>query len=319
MRWRIDAVLAVLWALGGVVVAGYFCYLALGPPALGSPVPLVVLAVVALVGFSTVAWRHHRRDRETRAERSSGPVGGWVGRRVPDDGGRVAGGRDPAAPPQLSDRGKAELARIVGIADHAGLFAPRAPAPVDLVEAVADGGEPVTLDVVLAAVEEADFWRPGFRAEDHLAALAFHASHTEQLAETLRGQVEDLARLVGDVFTVRLVDVDLTAGGRTRLGLELGPVGGPRHRRTLDYRGAATYLSTELHVAVAGALRAATPPSSSGWPRLAWTWSDQGVWLAALRGTSVEALDAELGRAIADPWCWVDEQEPVAAGDRPGP
>jgi hypothetical protein len=318
---RIDAVLAVLWALGGLVVAGYFCWLALGPGSIGSPVGLLVLAVVALVGFSVVAWRHLRRDREAQARRTSGPVGGWAGRRPDDDSGRVTeepvteepvtaervtAERVAADPPRLSDAGKAELARVVGIADRAGLFAPRPPAPADLTEAVADAGEPVTIDAVLAAVEEADFWRPGFRPEDHLAALAFHASHTEQFAETLHGQVEDLARLIGDVLTVRLTGVEVT-DGRTRLSLELGT-----RTTTLEYRGAAKYLSTVLHVAVARALHELAP---AGGPRLAWTWSDQGVWLAALRTTTVEALNAELGRALTEPWGWVDEQEPMAAGD----
>ena len=48
--------------------------------------------------------------------------------------------------------------------------------------------------------------------------------------------------------------------------------------------------------------------------RLAWLWVDQGVWITALRGgTTVEALNAEL--AGSEPWEWVDEQAPTAAGE----
>jgi hypothetical protein len=324
----IDDVLAVLWGVGGLVVAGYFVHIAIDSGDIGGSGPrLLVLAAVALIGFTTVAVRHHLRAREERAQRSSGPVGGWGGgSRRPDRRPREPQtqrtphpeDRPATDPPRLSDSGRATLARIVGIADRAGLFAPRTPHPVDLIEAVADAGEPVTLDTMLAGLAEAGFWRPGFRAEDHLAALAFHDSHTEQLADTLTSQAEDLARLVADALTVRLVAVDLTEAGRavrTRLRLELGPVGAGEER-TLEYRGAPKYLSTVLHVTVARALRAAAPePAPPRWPRLAWTWSDQGVWLAALRTTSVGALNTELGRSLLEPWQWVDEQEPTAAGD----
>jgi hypothetical protein len=216
--------------------------------------------------------------------------------------------------PQLSASGRAELARIAGILDRAGLFAPHAPRPVDLVEAVADAGEPVTVDAVLTAVGESPYWHHGIDAADHLRALAFHDAHTEQLADTLAAQVADLDRLAGDALAVRLVAVDLVEEGRalrTRLRLGFGEDGSDHQE--LDYLGAPKELSTVLHVAVARALRAAAPEG----PRLAWTWSDQGVWLAALRRTGVDTLNRELGRALQDPWEWVDRSEPVAAG-RPG-
>jgi hypothetical protein len=184
---------------------------------------------------------------------------------------------------------------------------------------VADAGEPVTLDVVLAALEEAASWRPGFRAEDHLRALAFHDSHVEQLPETLEAQVADLDRLAGDALDVRLRGVDLADEGRavrTRLRLEFATAGGTvdgagGDEQALDYRGDPKDLSTVVHVAVARALRAAAPRG----PWLAWTWSDQGVWLAAVRPAALEPLNRELGRALLEPWRWVDAQEPVAAGD----
>ncbi len=179
---------------------------------------------------------------------------------------------------------------------------------------MADGGEPVTLDVVLAALDEVDFWRPGFRAADHRRALAFHDAHVEQLPETLEAQVADLDRLAGDALDVRLREVDLTDDGRavrTRLRLALTTAAGETDAWVLDYRGDPKSLSTVLHVAVARALREAAPQG----PWLAWTWSDQGVWLAALRPAALEPLNRELGRALLEPWRWVDAEEPVAAGD----
>jgi hypothetical protein len=166
---------------------------------------------------------------------------------------------------------------------------------------------------VLAAIEEAGSWRPGFRAEDHLRALAFDHSRVEQLPGTLAAQVADLDRLAGDALSVRLLDADLADDGRavrTRLRLRFSTAGGEEDR-VLDYRGAPKDLSTVLHVAVARALREAAPEG----PWLAWTWSDQGVWLAALRPAALEPLNRELGRALLEPWRWVDAEEPVAAGD----
>lgn len=124
-------------------------------------------------------------------------------------------------------------------------------------------------------MDEVDFWRPGFRAEDHRRALAFHDSHVDALPETLEAQVADLDRLAGDALDVRLLEVDLTDDGRavrTRLRLALTTAGGETDERVLDYRGAPEDLSTVLHVAVARALRDAAPQG----PWLAWTWSDQG-------------------------------------------
>ena len=80
--------------------------------------------------------------------------------------------------------------------------------------------------------------------------------------------------------------------------------------RVLDYPGAPKYLSTVLHVALA---RIARDRRSER--RLAWLWSDQGVWLAGLRDGDVERLNAVLGRAAGEGWEWVDEQPPTAAGE----
>ncbi|MDD7916850.1 hypothetical protein [Actinomycetospora callitridis] len=206
----------------------------------------------------------------------------------------------PQAPPALSKHGYEELARIVEILGRAGILAPRLPDPADLRESVADAGEPVTAGTVLGALQEAEYWHPGVDADEYLAALAFHDGHGEQLADTVAGHVDDLARLVGDALTVRLEHLEI--GERHRIALRLGD-----DVHDLDYRGAAKYPSTVVHLTVARAAHARGR-------RLAWLWVDQGVWITALRGgTTVEALNAEL--AGSEPWEWVDEQPPTAAGE----
>ena len=80
--------------------------------------------------------------------------------------------------------------------------------------------------------------------------------------------------------------------------------------QVLAYDGAAKYLSTELHVAWPGFCVSARPGC-----RLAWLWSDQGVWLSGLPDGAVDGLNTALGAAAGEGWQWVDEQEPTAAGE----
>ena len=300
----------------GVVAAGYLVGVRLTAEVAGGAdrttvdrAAPFVLAAVVLVLLLGMASRSLRRARATPAGTLT--QGGAAGAAASPTGGQSA----RAVPATLSADGRRELARLVGVLAAAGLLAPRVPDPDDLVEAVADAGEPVTVDTVLVGVTEAGFWRPGFRAEDHLAALAFHDSHVEQDADTLRAQVADLARLAADRLDVALLGLELRPAGRavhTRVGLVLAG-----EATTLDYRGHVKALSTVLHVAVARALHAATAASADP-VRLAWHWTDQGVWLAALRhGLTVERLDEGLGpRDGTGPWTWVDADPPVEAGDQ---
>ena len=155
----------------------------------------------------------------------------------------------------------------------------------------------VTAGTVLGAFLEADHRHPGFDAAAHGEHLAFHDGHVEQFAESLREQVDDLARVAG--VTVHLDRLEITDDWRHHVRLRLG---GDTH--DLEYRGHPKYLSTVLHVTVARAAR----------PRLAWLWVDQGVWITALRGTTVDELNAQLGAPDHERWTWVDEEEPLAAG-----
>jgi hypothetical protein len=199
----------------------------------------------------------------------------------------------------------------VAVLTGAGVFVPQAPDPAHLTEAVADRGEPVTAYAALSALHEADYYHPQFRMAHHDANLAFHDSHVEQDPDGLREQAADLVRLAGDGLT----DVPVT--------IEIDPVGSnptmPEHsvptrirvgERVLDYAGDVKYLSTVLHVELATVLRR----RGTG-RRLAWLWSDQGVWLTGVADGEVERLNAALGPAADEGWEWVDEQPPTAAGD----
>lgn len=216
----------------------------------------------------------------------------------------------PPSPPELSAEGHRELARVVALLGAAGVLAPRVPDPADLGEAAADYGEPVTAETVLRAVAEAEWYHPGFVASEYSANLAFHDSHTEQLAGVLQDQVRDLVRLAGGGLTDVTAVVEIGrpgSGGPVPTVIRL-TVGG--EERMLAYAGATKYLSTVLHVALAQVVR----ERGSG-RRLAWLWSDQGVWLSGLADGGVEQLNAVLASPVTEGWSWVDEQPPHAAGE----
>ncbi|MDT0348176.1 hypothetical protein [Pseudonocardia charpentierae] len=281
----LDVVCAVAVAIGTVVLG------ASAPTLRDAAFPLLlgVCVVAVLVRWAVRSWR----DGGRKAERVASPPP-----------------RSPADPPRLSPEGERELTRIVAVLAAAGVFAPRAPDPADLHGPVADQGEPITVEGVLAALDEADYYVPGFDAAAYSANLAFHVSHGEQLAEVLREQVGDLVRLGGGRLADVTAAVDLTyrpgtARVRTVIRLVVDEA-----EQVLAYDGAAKYLSTEVHVALARILRERGMDR-----RLAWLWSDQGVWLSGLPDGAVDGLNTALGAAAGEGWQWVDEQEPVAAGE----
>ncbi len=228
----------------------------------------------------------------------------WWRRQEPD------APRPPRTVPRLSPEGERELARVVEVLAAHGVYAPRAAEPAQLAGPVADLGAPVLAGTVLAALDEAEFSAPGFRWSDHTSNLAFHQSHGEQLPDTLREQVDDLVRLTGAGLAGVAVAVEVgwgAPGPRVPTTIRLS---GAVDDRVIVYAGAAKYLSTVLHVALARIAR----ERGTG-RRLAWLWSDQGVWITGLDDGDVERLDAALGPAAGDGFAWVDEQPPTAAGE----
>lgn len=230
-------------------------------------------------------------------------------RRAPEPSPATPSGPVPQPTVELSLAGHRELARVVAVLAGAGVLAPDIPDPRQLSEAVADYGEPVTAESVLRAMAEADWYHPGFVALPYSANLAFHDSHTEQLPEVLQDQVRDLVRLAGEGLAgvTAIVEIGDPDGGRLPTTVRIA-VGG--QERVLAYAGAAKYLSTELHVELARILR----DRRTG-RRLAWLWSDQGVWLSGLAEGGVERLNLELAGPAVEGWAWVDEQSPHAAGE----
>jgi hypothetical protein len=300
---------AVVELTCGVVAAAWLILLGIeaevagpaGPSLLDRSFPFLPGAAVG-VGLAWMAVRSWRAANK-EARQPAGPA-------PPQNLAAPAPSPARRAPDPLSPDGARELARAVAVLASAGVLAPHAPEPEQLREAVADHGEPVTADVVLAAMAEADWFRPSFRVSEYPANLAFHDSHGEQLAEVLRAQVEDIVRLaagglagVSAVIEIRYPEDAGPVATRIRLA-----DGGAE--RVLDYAGAAKYLSTVLHVSLARVLH----ERGTG-RRLAWLWSDQGVWLSGLRDGGVDELNAALGRAAGEGWEWVDEQPPIAAGD----
>jgi hypothetical protein len=294
-RWAFGHLVALVELACGVVGLVWLVVVGIEAEAAGSagrslldrafPFLLGAALGVGLGGLSVRSWRS--ADQEARQANAPAP---------------------PASPPaSLSPDGMREVARVVAVLAAAGVFAPQVPEPEQLSEAVADAGEPVTAEVVLMAVAEAGWHRPGFHSSEYVVNLAFHDSHVEQDVAGLRAQVEDVVRLCrGQAAAV--VEVGHPDGaGRIPTRIQIAAGG---DEWVLDYAGAAKELSTVLHVSLARMLR-----ERGAGRRLAWLWSDQGVWLTGLPDGEVERLNAALGQAAGEGWAWVDKEPPTAAGD----
>ena len=298
-RW--DLVVAGVELACGIGVAAYFVVLGLtadGAPdrsGLDRAFPFL-LAALGLAVLGTMAWRSVRRARTSPAfpghdrggfpdvERQRGPHAGTPRAPTP-----------PAESRRVSEQGGG-AGRIVGCSGAPGSSRP-ASRPRGPAESVADAGEPVTAGTC-SAPPGGRVLAPRLDTDDHLAALAFHEA-TASSSPTVP------ARSTTSPASWRRADRPPRAPRDRRAPPPPPP---PRRRRPGPrLPGRAKYLSTVLHVAVARAAHAQGR-------RLAWLWVDQGVWITALRGgTTVEALNAEL--AGGEPWEWVDEQAPTAAGE----
>lgn len=268
-----------------------------------------LLGAAGAVGLGSLALRSWRTAERARGSAPSPPRRPTAPMPTSDPPPRAS--PPPAA---LSAEGQQELARVVAALAAAGVLAPNTPDPAQLREAAADYGEPVTAESVLRAMNEADWYHPGFAASAYSANLAFHASHSEQLGHVLQTQVADLVRLAGEGLAdvTAVVELDRPEGGQVSTVIRLA-VGA--EELSLVYAGAIKYLSTVLHVALAQILR----DRGTG-RRLAWLWGDQGVWLSGLADGGVERLNTVLPGPATEGWAWVDEQPPHAAGEmHPGP
>lgn len=313
-RLTFGHLVALVELTAAVLVAGWSVVLGVRAGAGGADrsgvdqaAPFLLGGAVA-AGLTVLAFRSWRTAEQAAAGGSGSPPADRP--TGPPPGSVSSHGTVPPPPPVLSADGRRDLARVVAALAAAGVLAPAVPDPADLSEAAADYGEPVTAESALRALDEADWYHPGFAASAYTANLAFHASHTEQGAEVLQDQVHDLVRLAGGGLAGVTAAVEIGHPERgcrvpTVVRLAVGA-----EERMLAYAGAAKYLSTVLHVTLAQVLH----ERGTG-RRLAWLWSDQGVWLSGLADGGVERLNAVLPGPTDAGWAWVDEQPPHAAGE----
>ena len=245
-RWTSEHLVALVELVCGVGAAAYLIGVGIeaagtgGRSAVDVLFPFVVAAAVG-VGLAVAAVRRRRSAERSAEQRPPAPQEAPASQQCPAPHHPPAP-REPVGPaprPALSPEGRRELDRVVAVLAAAGVFAPRAPEPAQLSEAVADAGEPVLAETVLMAGEEAEFWHPGFRAADHSANLAFHDSHVEQFADDLRAQADDVVRLAagglaGVSVAVEIGDPDPDGSVPTRLRLAVDG-----EERVLDYPGAS--------------------------------------------------------------------------------
>lgn len=212
------------------------------------------------------------------------------------------------APPELTPARQAAVRMTVSIMGQHGVFAPDTPDPALLYAGVADMDESVKPDTILSVLEEASYYHPGADPAAWMANLVMHDSKAEQ---DEAGQIADLVRLAGgglDVGNVR-IEHGTETGRPSPVTIAMTVNGEPV---TLAYAGHVKYLSTHIHHALATRLDAANTGS-----RFAWLWTDQGAWISALPGGSVEALNAafKLTPQSRCCWEWVSDAAPMAAGD----
>ncbi|MBK7624402.1 MAG: hypothetical protein IPJ14_17520 [Kineosporiaceae bacterium] len=297
------------WGVAFFIAAG-LALVALDSPGIGWLTLGVGLASLAAMIAIRAGWRSPWRPRpRPRAERPA-----EVQRDLQAEPAQRRPGPIPPFP-GLSPEGEAEVDRLVAVLSRAGILSPKAPEARFLYPAVADRGEPVTVDDVLRCLGEVNYWYPDVDATRYAANLAQHENHVEQWDDYLAAQVADLAELAGGAVPVVVERIRQAFVGDEsdvlRNQLDLTVAGRPLH---LDYLGVAKYLSTVLHVEIARALRAAGAPL-----RIAWLWQDD-VLLAGLPDQDLDRLNADLALTPADPdgwggWSWVDESEPLALGE----
>ena len=223
---------------------------------------------------------------------------------------------DRADAPELSAEGLAQLETMLDLLHAAGVFAPARPSAEHLAEAMADQGEPVTLQSLPAALEEAVAWWPEFDLSRYTRNLAFHAEHGEQFEEVLAAQIDDLARLSGGALDVLELGMGPWLDGvRTvpvRLRVQVGGQAGAEVRIDEAFWGKS--LNLPLFQRLAAALRSVGAPR-----RLAGLYGEQGLWITSFAGeVDLAALNHALGvsgEVDADEgWCWLDEMPTAPAG-----
>lgn len=244
-----------------------------------------------------------KRQGKTLADLSARP-------KVQQTSGEVLGtntisfAKKPTA--QLSKKSLNQLDRAVSVLRSFGIFSPECPKSELFVEALADYGEPVTLDALFVALDEASYYHRDFEISRYDANFTFLPSKTEQLQQTIEAQVQAILALCKDeiVFSSPLV----AAAGNHRVQINVDING---ERFECAYLANAKYLSTAPFVGLAKHLAKMDKPI-----RLACFWTDQGAYVTRIANETLGALNKALGKSLTvnGKFSWLDEEEGFEAG-----
>ena len=216
---------------------------------------------------------------------------------------------EPGEMPTLSDYGKKQLERAVSVLNSLKVFQPERMNAALLKEAVADRGEPVTVECVLQALEEADYYNPSFDKSKYTANLVSIGDDTEQTEETVRWQVIEILHLSGESLKDSQIKVRIDASGYTTVDFTLDgePV-------KIAYTGFPKNLSTVVAVNLAKRFQ-----SGNTGRRFASLWSDQGVFITAIADGKLDELNKALGKGLTTyaKFGWLDEEEPLDSTSMP--
>ncbi|MFL9839504.1 hypothetical protein ABS767_00890 [Sphingomonas sp. ST-64] len=209
--------------------------------------------------------------------------------------------------PELSVNKQVQVRRVVKVMAQAGVFATTPPDPALLYAGAAEMGWSIQPDVILLALQEADYYHPGFDPAPHFATLAFHDIQVETPAERIEAMIRDLERLsVGAlvIADLRVAQDIVDADARTVRTSATLTINGMPLSVTEDHH--FNYFPLGLHRALAAHM----PPDR----RFAWLWVDQGAFVTALPPRAVEAMNEALKLTPKSRcfWDWITDIDPPA-------
>ncbi len=313
MNNRRRAILITL-IIGAVLAA--VCLLVIQPiNPLAGPLEQLVIWLVAWLGLSLLLWSLRDLAEVTRDVADL-----WRPQR-PRALARAAVHETARATEQAafaeaaSDIPKAsqdEIRAVVTTLARYGVFAPQVPDPALLFAGTPDFGGGVTPDGIFYALNELHYYHPDIDTAEFMANLAFVDSKTEQSAALIHGYINEFDALTDGALGIQIVRIDhpsFADMAARDVVIDLTVGGAPLR---IQYRGLPKYLSTHLHVALARAYHALGRGDA-----IASYWTDQGAWLMRIAHGAVERLNAALGiedSETADPFAWLHEEVPFAAG-----
>lgn len=202
--------------------------------------------------------------------------------------------------PELSANKQAQVRRVVKVMAQAGLFVPTPPDPALLYAGAAEMDWSIQPDVILLALQEADYYHPGFDPAPHLANLAFHDIQVETPAERIEAMIRDLECLSAGALTIGdLVVTQDSLDGATRT---------VRTSATMTINGEPVTFVEEHHfkyfpMSLHSTIGERMPPDR----RFANLWVDQGAFITALAPGAVATMNdaLKLSDKSRCQWEWI--------------